>query len=72
MKAFFNFVTSITLLLAILNVAEITQAQTATDLAYGVCSCDLMKNSCDLNCCCDNDCSILDKAAFLCPTETTS
>lgn len=72
MRAFYRLATSITLLLAILSVAEITQAQTGTDLSYGVCSCDLMKGSCDLNCCCDNDCSVLDKAAFLCPTETKS
>ncbi|ESO97470.1 hypothetical protein LOTGIDRAFT_231625 [Lottia gigantea] len=33
-----------------------------TDLAY--CPCDLTGNSCDVNCCCDTDCSNDDRLAF--------
>ena len=29
-----------------------------------MCTCDLTKNSCDINCCCDEECSIDDKKAF--------
>ena len=28
------------------------------------CTCDLTKNSCDINCCCDQDCSADDKKVF--------
>jgi len=28
------------------------------------CTCDLTGNGCDLNCCCDTDCSSLDQEAF--------
>ena len=29
-----------------------------------MCTCDLTKNSCDINCCCDEECSPQDKKAF--------
>ena len=29
-----------------------------------ICTCDLTKNSCDINCCCDEECSTEDKDAF--------
>ena len=40
--------------------------------AYSVCSCDLLSEICDLNCCCDSDCLEFDKAAFRCQTEAIS
>ena len=30
----------------------------------GPCTCDLTRNSCDVNCCCDEDCSAADRQAF--------
>ena len=29
-----------------------------------MCTCDLTKYSCDINCCCDEECSTEDKGAF--------
>ncbi len=66
---FHKLATSLILALVTLNVANIS-AQSATDLDfYGVCGCDLFNNTCDLNCCCDKDCSAIDKEAFLCQTQ---
>ena len=47
----------------------IVTGQTSQDLSYSVCSCDLLSEVCDLNCCCDSACSEFDKAAFRCPTN---
>ena len=30
-----------------------------------LCTCDLTKNSCDVNCCCDEECSQEDRKAFI-------
>ena len=30
----------------------------------GICTCDLTSGGCDVNCCCDNDCSDADRNAF--------
>ena len=35
------------------------------DPAYEPCECDLTSNICDINCCCDPDCTSDDKLVFL-------
>ena len=30
----------------------------------GICTCDLTANGCDVNCCCDKECSSEDRAVF--------
>ena len=35
-------------------------------LDFGNCNCDLTRTICDINCCCDSDCSSDDKNAFKC------
>lgn len=44
--------------------------QTSEDVIYGVCSCDVTDQYCDLNCCCDPDCSKADETSFNCPPLT--
>ena len=34
--------------------------------ALGQCLCDLTGNQCDINCCCDTDCSADDNSTFSC------
>lgn len=58
--------------LSILLVKYIRLQTTSYDVTYGVCSCDATNNYCDLNCCCDPDCSQADETAFQCPILTTS
>ncbi len=33
-------------------------------LDLGICTCDLTGNGCDVNCCCDGDCTVSDRDAF--------
>lgn len=35
-------------------------------LVVGQCLCDLTGNECDVNCCCDQDCTTSDIEAFIC------
>lgn len=37
-----------------------------------VCSCDLIGNACDANCCCDTECNGQDVAAFVCSDATVN
>lgn len=41
--------------------------------AFGTCNCDLTRDVCDVNCCCDPDCSSNDRLTFTtCTTSTTT
>ncbi|XP_060568153.1 tectonic-3-like isoform X2 [Ruditapes philippinarum] len=40
------------------------------DTVIGQCLCDLTGNECDVNCCCDEDCTQADKSAFTCDTRS--
>nr|CAD7458436.1 unnamed protein product [Timema tahoe] len=42
--------------------AEVTI--TSTPISDDICTCDLMLFSCDINCCCDSDCSTTDRQVF--------
>ncbi|EDV27408.1 uncharacterized protein TRIADDRAFT_53074 [Trichoplax adhaerens] len=39
--------------------------------AIGACNCDLTRDNCDVNCCCDPDCSAIDRATFTTCTVAT-
>ena len=45
---------------------EVDKEFNATKYEYDkiMCTCDLTKYSCDINCCCDEECSAEDKGAF--------
>ena len=45
---------------------EVEKEFNATKYEYDkmMCTCDLTKYSCDINCCCDEECSTEDKGAF--------
>nr|CAD7407527.1 unnamed protein product [Timema poppensis] len=42
--------------------AEVTIA--SPPISDDICTCDLMLFSCDINCCCDSDCSVTDRQVF--------
>lgn len=49
------------------NGADNSNSSSSSSTAFhfgSYCTCDLLVGACDVNCCCDQDCSLLDKAAF--------
>ena len=44
--------------------AEVDKDCLPGELDQEVCTCDLTKATCDVNCCCDTDCSEADRRAF--------
>eukprot|EP00051_Salpingoeca_urceolata_P006706 m.88748 g.88748 ORF g.88748 m.88748 type:complete len:559 (-) comp14953_c0_seq3:101-1777(-) len=47
-----------------LVVAGQTQTSTPSSFDFGSCTCNLLPDNCDANCCCDPDCTAADKEAF--------